>query len=76
MNLPWEEIDQKSCQALGPISTVIAADIVYDKELFEFLIGALNNLSRFCEVQNFIFSCTERNPETLKLFCVKIGKNY
>lgn len=74
LNLPWEEIDETVCQALGPISNVIAADIVYDKDLFDYLIGAINNLSIFCGVHNFIFSCTERNPETLNLFRDKIGK--
>lgn len=74
LNLPWEEIDQKLCQVLGTISMVIAADIVYDKDLFEFLIGAVNNLGTFCDVHEFIFSCTERNAETLKIFHEKIGK--
>lgn len=74
LNLPWEEIEETVCRALGPISCVIAADIVYDKDLFDYLIGAINNLSMFCGVQNFIFACTERNPETLNLFRDKIGK--
>lgn len=74
LNIPWEEIDQKFCQALGPVNTVIAADIIYDKDLFGFLMGAINNLYNFCDVHEFIFSCTERNPETLKLFHEIIGK--
>lgn len=74
LNLPWEDIDKTVCNALGPISNVIAADIIYDKDLFDYLIDAINNLWTVCGVNSFIFSCTVRNPETLNLFQEKIGK--
>lgn len=73
-NLPWEDIDMSLCRSLSAIENVIAADVVYDKDLFDYLISALKNLSEFCNVRNFIFACTERNPETLNLFREKIGK--
>lgn len=73
-NLPWEEINKTVCVSLGCINTVIAADVVYDKDLFDYLISALNNLSDYCKVENFIFSCTERNRDTLTLFQEKVGK--
>lgn len=74
LNLPWEEVNRAACEALGPINHVIAADVVFDKDLFEHLIGALNKLLTFCSVQSFIFACTVRNPETLNNFKEKIGK--
>lgn len=74
LDLPWEEIDEAVCNSLGSLDTIIAADVVYDKDLISYLIGALKSLSHFCRVEKIIFSCTERNPDTLKLFQEKISK--
>ncbi|XP_023021187.2 protein-lysine N-methyltransferase EEF2KMT [Leptinotarsa decemlineata] len=72
LNLPWEEIDEGECKKLGTVETIIAADIVYDDELFEPLIKAMKNLAVFSGVEEFIFSCTERNPSTLDTFLRKM----
>ncbi|KAG5884909.1 hypothetical protein JTB14_034107 [Gonioctena quinquepunctata] len=68
LNLPWEEIKQEECETLGAVEIVIAADIIYDDELFEPLVNAMKCLAEFCKVEEFIFSCTERNPITLASF--------
>lgn len=73
LNLPWEEINETNCKILGTLQTVFAADIVYDQNLFKHLIFAIKNLSEFCDVENFIFSCTERNSSTLNSFQAKMG---
>ncbi|KAJ8917793.1 hypothetical protein NQ315_010699 [Exocentrus adspersus] len=74
LNLPWEEINKESCRELRTINTVIAADVVYDSELFDPLITALKCLAGVCSVDQFIFSCTERNKNTLEEFLERIRK--
>ncbi|KAJ8961059.1 hypothetical protein NQ314_005989 [Rhamnusium bicolor] len=74
LNLPWDDINEEECLKLGPINKVIAADVVYDTELFEPLITALKCLGNFCAVEEFIFSCTERNQQTLETFIKQISK--
>ncbi|CAH1185685.1 unnamed protein product [Phyllotreta striolata] len=67
-NLPWEDFDMEICKDLGNIDVVIGADIIYDKDLFQSLLNAMRRLKEFCGVKKFIFSCTERNVETLEGF--------
>lgn len=74
LNLPWETVNETVCRQLGKLDTIIAADIVYDSELFESLIDALKNLSKFSGVLQYIFCCTVRNPSTFEEFLVKMGK--
>lgn len=76
LNLPWEEVDDGVCKELGRIDLILAADVVYDSGLFKPLIGALKNISKTCEVEDIVFACTERNPETLERFLQEIGKYY
>ncbi|XP_018562799.1 protein-lysine N-methyltransferase EEF2KMT isoform X2 [Anoplophora glabripennis] len=74
LSLPWEEVNKESCRKLGTINKVIAADVVYDSELFNPLISALKCLVSVCSVDEFIFSCTERNKSTLEDFLVRVGE--
>lgn len=74
LNLPWEEVDDGVCKELGRIDLILAADVVYDSGLFKPLIGALKNISKTCEVEDIVFACTERNPETLEKFLQEISK--
>ncbi|KAH1003896.1 protein-lysine N-methyltransferase EEF2KMT [Dendroctonus ponderosae] len=64
MNLSWDNIDCTAIAALGKIDFVLAADVVYDPELFQHLLNALKMADGECN----IFACTERNPDTLNLF--------
>uniref|UniRef100_A0A6P7G9R3 Protein-lysine N-methyltransferase EEF2KMT-like n=1 Tax=Diabrotica virgifera virgifera TaxID=50390 RepID=A0A6P7G9R3_DIAVI len=68
LNLPWENITPSICKDLGVIEKVIAADIIYDNDLFQSLINAMKGLKEYCGVEEFIFACTERNSETLEEF--------
>lgn len=68
LNLPWEKIDKDICEKLGNIEKVVAADVIYDSDLFKPLINAIKCLGSCCNVQEFIFSCTERNKDTLNEF--------
>lgn len=76
LNLPWEKVSTNICKELGMIHKVIAADIVYDNFLFEPLVNALKCLKQNCCVEEFIFACTERNPETLGTFLELISKRF
>lgn len=76
LNLPWEEIDDTACDAIGPVDTILAADVVYDSELFPSLVRGLKLLWGRCEVKQIVFACTERNPETLATFLHQIGKDF
>nr|CAH7724492.1 unnamed protein product [Callosobruchus chinensis] len=73
-NLPWEDVVEETCKQIGEIDMIIAADIVYDEDLFADLLEAMRNFSRYCDVKDFIFACTERNPGTLDKFIKDAGK--
>ncbi|CAG9819008.1 unnamed protein product [Phaedon cochleariae] len=73
LKLPWEEVNIEECHKLGVIDSIIAADIVYDEDSFVALVGALKCLTESCSVKRVIFSCTERNPETLKSFLLQMN---
>lgn len=75
LNLPWEDFNSEICKDLGAIDKVIAADIVYDTDLFESLMNAIKCLKDYCGVEEFIFSCTERNSETLDEFLTLMSKS-
>lgn len=76
LNLPWEEIDDTTCDAIRPVDTILAADVVYDSELFPSLVRGLKLLWDRCGVKQIVFACTERNPETLATFLHQIGKGF
>nr|CAI5864178.1 unnamed protein product [Callosobruchus analis] len=75
-NLPWEDAVEETCEQIGEIDMIIAADIVYDEDLFADLLKAMRNFSRYCDVKEFIFACTERNPETLGNFIKDAEKSF
>ncbi|KAJ8947219.1 hypothetical protein NQ318_001505 [Aromia moschata] len=72
LDLPWEHINETECRKLGSIHKVVAADVVFDSDLFEPLINAIKSLAKFSNVEEFIFSCTERNRETLEAFVKQV----
>lgn len=74
LNLPWEEIDDPACDALGTVDTILAADVVYDSELFPSLVRGLKLIWSRCGVKQIVFACTERNSETLATFLHQIGQ--
>ncbi|CAH2004945.1 unnamed protein product [Acanthoscelides obtectus] len=76
LNLPWEDVVEDTCKQIGEIDIIIAADIVYDADLFGPLLQAMRNFSKYCNVEEFIFACTERNPGTLDKFKRELGKGY
>ncbi|VEN49115.1 unnamed protein product [Callosobruchus maculatus] len=75
-NLPWEDVVEETCKQIGEIDIIIAADIVYDEDLFADLLEAMRNFSRYCDVKEFIFACTERNPGTLGKFIKDSEKGF
>lgn len=75
-NLPWEDLSKDLCQTIGHVDTIIAADVVYDKSIFKPLINAIDFLFKYCGASEFILSCTERNPETLREFLLLLGKEH
>ncbi|XP_066253405.1 protein-lysine N-methyltransferase EEF2KMT-like [Euwallacea similis] len=74
LKLPWEEIDESVCDKLGKLDFILAADIVYDSSLFGALIKGLRCLYLNCKVEEVVFACTERNPDTLSCFLQELGK--
>ncbi|XP_063918102.1 protein-lysine N-methyltransferase EEF2KMT-like [Zophobas morio] len=76
LNLPWEDVCREFCQTLGQVDIVVAADVVYDKTIFEPLISAVECLFKYCSVKQFILSCTERNEDTLEKFLSLIGSKF
>ncbi|XP_060527707.1 protein-lysine N-methyltransferase EEF2KMT [Cylas formicarius] len=76
LNLPWEEVDSEWCKKIGQLDYIVAADIVYDIELFKPLFRALVLLTKFCHVPELIFACTERNASTLKHFLEVINETF
>lgn len=67
LNLPWELIDAENCQSFGKIDVVIAADVVYDSQLFHPLVDAIKCLCSSA-AQEVYLACTERNKSTLDDF--------
>lgn len=76
LNLPWEDVDHSVAEKINNIDLVLAADVVYDSDLFCSLIQALTCISNSCNVQDIVFACTERNPDTLKEFLDQMGENF
>lgn len=70
MNLSWDNVDCPVLASLGKIDLLLAADVVYDPELFPHLLNALKMADAECN----IFACTERNPDTLNLFLKEAGE--
>lgn len=68
LKLPWEEVDAEKCRSLGKIDVIIAADVVYDFQLFHPLADAIKCLSSSGGAQETYLACTERNKNTLDGF--------
>lgn len=65
--LAWEEVDENYCKNLGKVDVIIAADVVYDPDLFVPLANTLKCFLLSGTLAIF-FACTERNKETLEQF--------
>ncbi|XP_030751811.1 protein-lysine N-methyltransferase EEF2KMT [Sitophilus oryzae] len=76
LNLPWEEVDLSICNKIGNIDIILAADVVYDSDLFSSLLNSLQCFAKYCKTKDIIFACTERNPETLNSFLKCIGEHF
>ncbi|XP_076250013.1 protein-lysine N-methyltransferase EEF2KMT [Rhynchophorus ferrugineus] len=74
LKLPWEEVDEDLSLKLGEIDIILAADVVYDNELFKPLLQALRIISKYCKSKQIILACTERNTSTLEEF-LTLGGN-
>lgn len=66
LNLPWEDVDNKKADLIKP-NVIVAADIIYDKDLFVPLLNALECFAKNGNVE-IVLACTERNEETLTMF--------
>lgn len=73
-DIPWEDLSADFCQKLGHIDILVAADVVYDKTIFNPLNNAVNCLFENCAIEEFILACTERNSETLEEFLGLLSK--
>ncbi|KAL3269942.1 hypothetical protein HHI36_008998 [Cryptolaemus montrouzieri] len=65
--LSWEKTTNDSCRTFGSVDCILAADVVYDSDLFDPL---LNTLLAFFEngTKEAIIAYTERNSDTLSNF--------
>lgn len=70
--LPWEIVDQKVCKTFGKVDLIIAADVVYDADLFLPLVNALKCFLT-CGTEQVFLACTERNKDTLDNFFGVLG---
>lgn len=70
--LPWEIVDEKLCKTFGNVDTLIAADVVYDSDLF---LPLINTLKCFLKsgVSEVFLACTVRNRNTLNHFLEAVG---
>lgn len=72
-NLPWEAINEEVCHEIGKVDVIVAADVIYDSDLFLSLINAIK-----CFLLNgterALLACTERNQDTLANFLRLLGK--
>lgn len=71
--LLWENIDEKVCKKFGEVELVIAADVVYDSDLFVPLANALRCFL-ICGTSEVLLACTERNKNTLDHFFAILSK--
>ncbi|CAG9765509.1 unnamed protein product [Ceutorhynchus assimilis] len=75
LNLAWQNVNEHLYD-LDKIDYILAADVVYDTDLFQTLIEALRIVSEKCGVEDVVFACTERNQETLREFLQQIKKYF
>lgn len=73
LNLPWEKVTEEVAENLAP-DILLAADVVYDPDLFESLATAIQYFLLNKKTCKAILACTERNQETLNKFLLVIGK--
>lgn len=74
LNLPWEVINAEKCASLGKIDVIIAADVVYDSELFHPLADAIKCLLSSSGAQETFLACTKRNQRTLNDFLAVLSR--
>lgn len=74
-NLPWEAINEEVCHEIGKVDVIVAADVIYDCDLFLSLINAIK-----CFLLNgterALLACTERNENTLVNFLELLCKQF
>ncbi|KAJ7305701.1 hypothetical protein JRQ81_010067 [Phrynocephalus forsythii] len=74
--IDWDQVTKEQLAALGP-DVVIAADVVYDPELIQSLVGVLRKLStgpRGGKAPEVYIAFAIRNPETYKCFQTELAQ--